>query len=66
MPDTICALATPPGQGGFAVVRVSGPEAYPIAARVFRPVHAEKSVQNARGYTALLGDFVLRGAELDE
>ena len=66
MPDTICALATPPGQGGIAVVRVSGPEAYPIAARVFRPVHAEKSVQNARGYTALLGHFVLRGAELDE
>ena len=28
MSSTICALATPPGAGGIAVVRVSGPEAY--------------------------------------
>ncbi len=26
-PDTICAVTTPPGVGGIAVVRVSGPEA---------------------------------------
>ena len=25
---TICALATPPGEGGIATVRVSGPDAY--------------------------------------
>ena len=25
---TICALSTPPGRGGVAVVRVSGPEAW--------------------------------------
>jgi tRNA modification GTPase len=29
--DTICALATPPGIGGIAVLRLSGPEAWKIA-----------------------------------
>lgn len=30
-PDTIAALATPPGRGGVAVIRVSGPLAGPLA-----------------------------------
>lgn len=29
--DTICALATPPGTGGLAVIRVSGPSAFSVA-----------------------------------
>ena len=32
--DTIAALATPPGRGALAVIRVSGPEAIAIADRV--------------------------------
>jgi tRNA modification GTPase len=32
--DTIVAIATPPGRGGIGVVRVSGPNATEIAARV--------------------------------
>ncbi|MDD5199178.1 MAG: tRNA uridine-5-carboxymethylaminomethyl(34) synthesis GTPase MnmE [Terrimicrobiaceae bacterium] len=34
--DTIAALSTPPGEGAIAVVRVSGPEALAIAAKIFR------------------------------
>ena len=34
--DTIAAIATPPGEGGIAIVRVSGSEAFPIAERLFR------------------------------
>jgi tRNA modification GTPase len=34
--DTIAAIATPQGEGGLAVVRVSGPDALAIADRVFR------------------------------
>lgn len=34
--DTIVAVATPPGQGGVAVVRVSGPDAAAVLARIFR------------------------------
>ena len=33
--DTIVAIATPPGQGGIGVVRLSGPEAWSIASRLF-------------------------------
>lgn len=33
--DTITAIATPPGQGGIAIIRVSGPQAEAIACRVF-------------------------------
>ena len=39
--STICALATPPGEGGIAVVRLSGPDAYAIGAKVFVPIHKE-------------------------
>ena len=35
--STICAIATAPGQGGVAIVRLSGPEAENILLRVFRP-----------------------------
>ena len=38
--DTIVAVATPSGAGGLAVLRVSGPEAFAIADRVFRPSRA--------------------------
>lgn len=63
---TICALATPPGAGGIAVVRVSGPDAYAIADKVFVPIHSHKKVTEAKGYTALFGHFVLRGQTMDE
>ncbi|MFM8813152.1 MAG: hypothetical protein ACKODW_05165, partial [Methylophilaceae bacterium] len=34
--QTIVALATPPGQGALAVIRVSGPQAIAITASVFK------------------------------
>ena len=33
--DTIAAVATPPGEGGVAIVRLSGPDAEQIGRRVF-------------------------------
>jgi tRNA modification GTPase len=35
--DTIAAIATPPGEGGIAVVRVSGPAALAILEQLFAP-----------------------------
>lgn len=35
--DTIVAVATAPGKGGIGVIRLSGPAAANIAARVLRP-----------------------------
>ncbi len=34
--DTIAAIATPPGKGAIAIVRVSGPQARALASRLFR------------------------------
>jgi tRNA modification GTPase len=34
--DTIAAIATPIGSGGIGIVRLSGPQAFPILKRVFR------------------------------
>lgn len=35
--DTIVAVATPPGQGGVGIVRLSGPDALPILRRLMAP-----------------------------
>ena len=45
--DTIAAVATPPGRGGIGIVRLSGPEAWKIAAtlvRLRRPLEAGRAV----------------------
>jgi tRNA modification GTPase len=33
--DTICAIATPPGEGGIGIIRISGDKAVEIASKVF-------------------------------
>ena len=35
--DTICAVSTPPGEGGISIIRISGPGARKIFQRVFKP-----------------------------
>ena len=63
---TIAAIATAPGAGGIAVVRLSGPESYAVAARVFHPANLNKNVEEAKGYTALFGSFVEGDDAFDE
>ncbi|KAI5124891.1 hypothetical protein M0805_007320 [Coniferiporia weirii] len=41
---TIYALATPPGKGGVAVIRVSGPEAFGVYSRIVRPWRKDGSI----------------------
>ncbi len=38
--DTIVAIATPPGEGGIGIVRLSGPESLAILQRIFIPLRA--------------------------
>ena len=63
---TIAAIATAPGAGVIAVVRLSGPESYAVAARVFHPANPNKNVEEAKGYTALFGSFVEGDDAFDE
>lgn len=65
--DTIAALATAPGEGGIAIIRISGPEALTIAHRVFRPDRPPSSGA-LEGYRAYYGRVVDpdSGETLDE
>ena len=49
--DTICAISTPAGCGGIAVIRVSGPEAIGIVDSVWRG----RPLAGVAGHTAHLG-----------
>ncbi|MEA3485102.1 MAG: tRNA uridine-5-carboxymethylaminomethyl(34) synthesis GTPase MnmE [Candidatus Aerophobetes bacterium] len=40
--DTIVAIATPPGQSGIGIVRMSGKRSFPIAKKIFRPPEGKK------------------------
>ena len=55
--DTICAISTPPGRGGIAVARVSGPAAIAIANAVWKGASlADAKSPTSRG----LGDVYKR------
>ena len=56
--STICAISTAPGVGGIAVVRVSGPDAFKICDRIFRPKKAGKSLSTQKAYTLTYGSIV--------
>ncbi|MFY8217243.1 MAG: tRNA uridine-5-carboxymethylaminomethyl(34) synthesis GTPase MnmE [Chthoniobacterales bacterium] len=57
--QTIAAISTPPGEGALAVVRVSGPSAFRIAAQIF-----SKPLQNGRVQVGRILDD--RGGTVDE
>ena len=52
--NTICAISTPYGRGGIAVVRVSGTSAIEIVDRLFR---GRKSLMDAQAYTVHYGEI---------
>ncbi len=62
--DTIAAIATAPGQGGVAIVRLSGPEAERILLRVFRP--AGKGALPLTSHLLTYGHAVEQGEVIDE
>ncbi|MGB0260466.1 MAG: tRNA uridine-5-carboxymethylaminomethyl(34) synthesis GTPase MnmE [Flavobacteriaceae bacterium] len=62
---TIAALATPPGMGAIAVVRLSGPEAVSIADSVFRSVR-DKKLQDQPSHTVHLGHIYDGEVMVDE
>jgi tRNA modification GTPase len=54
--DTIAAISTPLGEGGIGIVRLSGPEALPIARRLFRPRKKRRRWQAHRLYLGHIVD----------
>ena len=59
---TIAAISTPDAPGGIAMIRISGPEAIPLAEQIFIPAGDRKPTQ-MRGYTCAYGQ-ISDGTEL--
>lgn len=49
--STICAISTPPGSGGIATARVSGPQAIEIVSNIWRGAH----LADVKSHTAHFG-----------
>jgi tRNA modification GTPase len=65
--DTITAIATPLGEGGLAVIRLSGPRALAIAEAGFRPAgKSSLPPSQAATHTVHYGKIVRRGQAVDE
>ncbi len=64
--DTICAISTPAGVGGIAVIRVSGSEAIRICNTVFEPKTKEKDLLTQPAYTVHFGEIRRDGVLIDE
>ncbi len=55
---TICALSTPSGIGGIAVVRISGPDAISACAKVFQPFKAAHTLDLRPTHTLTFGRII--------
>jgi tRNA modification GTPase len=65
--DTIAAIATPLGEGGLAVIRISGPQALAVADRCFAPAgQAPPKPSAAATHTIHFGHVVRNGQHVDE
>lgn len=59
--DTIAAIATPPGEGSIAIVRLSGPKAILIADKIF-----SGSITSYLSHTVHLGTVARHGQIIDQ
>jgi tRNA modification GTPase len=65
--DTIAAIATPLGEGGLAVVRISGAEAFAVADKIFLPGgKSSPKPSTAPTHTIHYGKIIRHGETVDE
>ena len=55
--NTICAVSTPAGMGGIAVIRVSGSDSFAVCDKIFRAKHGKK-LQTQPQYSVIYGNIV--------
>lgn len=63
--STIAAISTPHAEGGIAVIRISGDDAFSVADKIFRSVSG-KIPSEMKGYTCAFGHAVKNDEVLDE
>jgi tRNA modification GTPase len=59
--DNICAISSPNGTGGVALIRISGIDSIEITQKIF-----SKSIKNAKGYSVHYGSIFENKNEIDE
>lgn len=64
--DTIIAVATPPGIGAIAVIRLSGPKAISICDQFFKPLKKNTSLSRSDTHTLHFGTLQDKERILDE
>jgi tRNA modification GTPase len=64
--DTICALATPPGSSAIAVLRVSGKDAFRVAAKVFTAKKKVFDIRKAGSHTLHYGTIASGPEVIDD
>lgn len=64
--QTIAAIATPPGMGAIAVIRVSGERAVEITNSIFRPLKKGKKLSEQKPYTVHYGSIMDGDREVDQ
>src|SRR5256884_9592175 len=65
--DTIAAIATPLGEGGLAVIRLSGPQALAVADKSFVPLgKSSLKPSQAPTHTIHYGHIARQGRTVDE
>ena len=55
---TISAIATPLGEGGIGIIRISGSTAIEIAENIFKPYNAKKNVLSFEERSAIFGHVI--------
>jgi tRNA modification GTPase len=63
--DTIAAIATPPGEGGVGIVRISGPQVWSIADSLFLALDSVPVSERAHGTFAYGKVLEADGGEID-
>jgi len=64
--DTICALATAPGSGAIAMIRLSGSKSVAIAEAVFTPANRNTNLNTVDSHTVHYGTISNHGKLIDE
>jgi tRNA modification GTPase len=65
--DTICAVSTPPGEGGIGIIRISGKDALVIAKKVFKQ-RSDKDISKTATHSIHYGHVIdpTSGETVDE
>ena len=59
--DTIGAIATPPGENGIGIVRISGLDALPIADKIFIPKISKDRLLEFKSHSIHYGNISDKG-----